>query len=111
MHDFPCSAPMASNRNNNQLINIKGLPMTPKPNTAKHVVFTLLNTRSIRNKSLLNKDYVVEYDIDILALTETWLSPNDSDDPIIRDICPAEYALFNVPRVKGCSSLQAFVKI
>ena len=37
-------------------------------------------------------------DIDILALTETWLSSNDSDNKIIHDICPTGYELYNVPR-------------
>ena len=33
----------------------------------------LLNARSINNKSLIIKDVVVDNNIDILALTETWL--------------------------------------
>ena len=35
--------------------------------------FCLLNTRSINRKELFINDYVSENDIDILAMTETWL--------------------------------------
>ena len=35
--------------------------------------FALLNTRSIRKKAMFLKDYVVENQIDLLAITETWL--------------------------------------
>jgi hypothetical protein len=37
------------------------------------------------------KDYVVEKDIDILALTETWLKDNVNSDFVIRDVCPSGY--------------------
>ena len=38
----------------------------------------LLNARSIRNKTLINKDFVIDNDIDILTLTETWLNLNSN---------------------------------
>ena len=37
--------------------------------------FCLINTRSVRNKTMVVKDFVVDNDVDILALTETWLRP------------------------------------
>ena len=37
--------------------------------------FCLINTRSVRNKTIVVKDFVVDNDVDILALTETWLRP------------------------------------
>ena len=54
-----------------------------KPNMLKPTTFILLNTQSVRNKTLSIKDYIVEHDTDFLALTETWLSPGNSDDQII----------------------------
>ena len=39
-----------------------------------------LNARSLRHKSDIIRDIVIEHDIDILAFTETWLTPNDSDE-------------------------------
>ena len=68
------------------------------PYIAKPIDFALLNTRSVRNKSLLVKDYVVDNDIDLLAMTETWLSTTDQDVQVIGDVCPTGYQLFNVPR-------------
>ena len=91
----------ALGRKNNvraNLTTIKRLPMPPKPCTAKPVTFTLLNTRSVRNESLIVKDFVVEHNIDILAMTETWLSADGSDELIIRDICPKGFDLLSVPR-------------
>ena len=60
--------------------------------------FCLLNARSINNKSLLIKDYVVERDIDIFAITETWLKDTNSDF-VVRDICPSGYLFSHVPRL------------
>ena len=39
----------------------------------RSVAFSLLNARSVENKRLLIKDWVVDNNIDILALTETRL--------------------------------------
>lgn len=60
--------------------------------------FGLLNCRSVRNKTLPIKDYVVESNLDILALTETWLSTDDTDDHVIGDLIPDGYELHHAPR-------------
>ena len=44
------------------------------------------------------KDFVVDQDIDILALTETWLPPGNTDDVEIRALCPTGYRFLLVPR-------------
>ena len=44
------------------------------------------------------KDFVVDQDIDILALTETWLRPGNIDDVDIRALCPTGYRFLHVPR-------------
>ncbi|CAB4035181.1 Hypothetical predicted protein, partial [Paramuricea clavata] len=51
--------------------------------------FCLLNsnTRSINRKELFINDYVSENDIDILAMTETWLREDDNEFSIA-EICP-----------------------
>ena len=61
------------------------------------MLFTVLNSLSVRNKTLSMKDFTVESDIDVLAFTETWLS-DESDEYIIRDLCPTGYEFYNVPR-------------
>jgi hypothetical protein len=45
--------------------------------------FCLLNTRSLNRKELFINDYVSENDIDILAMTETWLREDDNEFSII----------------------------
>ena len=61
----------------------------------RSVAFSLLNARSVKNKRLLIKDWVVDNNIDILALTETWLQPNNKDDHIIGDLTPTGYSFYH----------------
>ena len=49
------------------------------------------NARSLKNKSLILADYVISHDVDIMLLTETWLS--DEDDTIIKEITPPGYVI------------------
>ena len=43
-------------------------------------------------------DYVTEYNIDILEITETWLHDDDFDVYFCRDICPVGFTFHQVPR-------------
>ena len=57
------------------------------------------------------KDSVVDFNVDILALTETWLRPHNMDDVEIGTLCPTGYTFLHVPRKQGrgdgvCSFLQ-----
>jgi len=67
--------------NKNNLISI---PLTPRllnhQQRQQPLKFVLLNVRSIRKKTLLLRDYIVEHDIDLLAITETWLTDDSSDE-------------------------------
>ena len=45
--------------------------------TFKSAIVALLNVRSIRNKGAFIRVYVFERDIDMLCLTEMWLTPHD----------------------------------
>lgn len=47
------------------------------------------------------KDFVVDNDIDILALTETWLRPGNVDDIEVGTLCPTGYRFLHVPRPHG----------
>ena len=59
--------------------------------------FCLLNTRSINRKELFINDYVSENDINILAMTETWLREDDNEFSIA-EICPTGYHFCHVTR-------------
>ena len=60
------------------------------------IKFCLLNTRSINKKELILKDFTVENDIDIFAVTETWL--RDDNTFSLADVCPKGYYFYHIPR-------------
>lgn len=72
--------------------------MKPALPTSKSMRFSLLNPRSVRNKTLSLRDVTVDRNIDVFAVTETWLAKK-TDEFIIRDLCPTGYEFYNVPRV------------
>ena len=55
------------------------------------------------------KDLVVEQDVDIFAITQSWLS-SESDEFIIRDLCLTGYEFHNVPRDSRGGGLGIFHK-
>lgn len=61
--------------------------------------FASINCRSVKNKSASILDHVIEHNLDIVSLTETWLS--DSDQITINELTPTGYQLHHVPRPKG----------
>ena len=79
------------------LISVK-LSSNPRTYLSKQVSLCLMNTRSIRNKTTEILDHVQEHDIDIVAMTETWLSNKDADLPVIKALTPPGYSLVHHPR-------------
>ena len=59
-----------------------------------------INVRSITNKALSVSDLVVSQDIDILAVTETWLG-SAIDQQVIADLVPKGYTFYSKPRPSG----------
>ena len=57
-----------------------------------------LNARSVRNKALEINEFIKDSSLDILAITETWLSPGDKDNIVVGDITPPGYEIHHVPR-------------
>ena len=57
----------------------------------------LLNSQSARNKVDLIGEAVIEHDIDILALTETWLTSTPKDEYYTKELSSSGYKLINVP--------------
>ena len=83
--------------NLNNLISVTTTDSSPKID-CRCVQFCVVNVRSIKNKAMEVKDLVVDQDIDILALTETWLRPGNIDDVEIRTLCPTGCRFLHVPR-------------
>lgn len=70
-------------------------------------VSSLLNVRSLANKSFICQDFIMTNNIDILFITETWLSPGSSFLPT--EACPPNYSCFNQPRLSGCGGGGAII--
>ena len=52
--------------------------------------------QSLRNKSLQLCDYIIEHDIDVMILTESWI--RDDEQVIIGESAPPGYSFLNIPR-------------
>ena len=57
----------------------------------------LLNVRSIRNKSASFLEFLKDNNADLIAVTETWLRPEDTEN-FISSITPPGYKFTHVPR-------------
>ena len=70
----------------------------------------LLNIRSIKNKSASFLEFVKDSNTDLIAVTETWLRPEDTEG-FISSITPPGYKFTHVPRnVKNRGVLGFFIK-
>ena len=70
----------------------------------------LLNIRSIRNKSASFLEFVKDNNADLIAVTETWLRPEDTEG-FISSITPPGYKFTHVPRdVKKGGRVGFFIK-
>uniref|UniRef100_A0AAR2K341 Reverse transcriptase domain-containing protein n=1 Tax=Pygocentrus nattereri TaxID=42514 RepID=A0AAR2K341_PYGNA len=71
----------------------------PALNTDFNVNCALLNVRSLNNKAPLIADAIVERNIDLLCLTETWQQPNDYF--ALNQTLPAGFLYVCQPRLTG----------
>jgi hypothetical protein len=75
------------------LLLLSGVERNPGPNLS----FGVLNVRSAVTSGPLIQDIIISNNLDILALTETWLSTNDPD-AILMDLLPSDYLALHVHR-------------
>ena len=66
--------------------------------TKKSLNCALLNVQSVTSKTLEIRELIAEKSLDILALTETLLSNNDSGK--IAELLPDTHIFYHVPREK-----------
>ena len=59
--------------------------------------FCCLNARSVNNKALAISDFILSKNIDICAITETWLADHTSS-AVLNELIPKGYKLFHPPR-------------
>jgi len=79
-------------------VNPSNPELNSSPIVNNFVRFCLLNTRSLNNKSLQVNDYIIERNLDIMAVTETWLNNSPDSNFVTRDVCPTGYLISHVPR-------------
>ena len=58
-----------------------------------------MNARSACNKTHGIRDLIIEESLDILCISESWLS--DHDGPLIADLLPSTHQYFHNPREEG----------
>ena len=60
----------------------------------------LLNPWSVCNKAEFISDFIIDHNIhvDLLSLTETWLTGTISDDPVTKALLPEGYSILHNPR-------------
>jgi len=57
----------------------------------------LLNARSMVNKGSLVQDIIASHNLDVLAVTETWIT-RDDPEAVKLDAVPADYVISHLPR-------------
>ena len=63
--------------NKNNLVNVEITKNRPKALKTSNTRLALVNARSIKNKDLMLHQQLIEKDIDIHIVTETWLGQTD----------------------------------
>jgi len=82
--------------NNDNLISVK--LSNEHTDDKKKVTIGQLNARSVKNKCFEITNLLLEKDIDVLAITETWLASGSADDFTKEELTPAGYNMLDVPR-------------
>ena len=100
----------ARNNQNRNLLVIPRAPLVPKFKPCKVIEFCLLDSRSIKNKSTILNDFVIEEKIDIMAFAETWLLLDDIDQAVESDLTPKGYVLRCVSRKKRFGGVAVLCK-
>jgi hypothetical protein len=66
----------------------------------KFVPFALVNARSLLKRVDVITHHLITYDLDLLAVTETWLNERHGDDDLL-NICPSGFSAVHSARLGG----------
>lgn len=58
----------------------------------------LINPWSVVNKAPIIYDFIIDNDVDLLAVTETWLTGTVCDGPVLSALVPKGYQILQAPR-------------
>ena len=84
----------------NNLPCLNRATQVPNSRFCKNFTSCLLNARSICNKTLVIKDFVVDHAVDLFGMTETWLHLK-RDDVTTGELCPSIYRFVHTPDRRG----------
>ena len=83
------------------LSNLIPISQTSLPSCDK-TRLTYMNVGSVKNKANSIYDYIVESNVDLMALTETWLYVNVEENVVhINELIPSSYKILHSPRSDG----------
>ena len=74
------------------------------PGSNERSKIAAMNVRSIKPKTAPFSEYVTSKNLDIVAVTETWLK-HDETKSTIADISPPGYSFFHEPRADSSSAI------
>ena len=83
---------------NVQLRVVSELAKREQRTLMKFLPFSLVNARSLPKRSNVISQHIISNDLEVLAVTETWLSSDHGEDDLL-NICPAGYNAVHTPRV------------
>lgn len=63
------------------------------------LILGVINARSVCNKALDVRDMTMEYSLDVVCITETWLHGDIRDDPILVEMTPEHFKTVHHPRL------------
>ena len=77
------------------------VPITRSHHQYKNFTFSHINARSIHNKIPQFQLHLTQKDVDMCAITETWIKSNGSDDLTVKQIPHPVYKISSFPRNDG----------
>ena len=86
--------------NLNDIPSLNRVSQVPNSRFCKNFTSCLLNARSVCNKTLVIKDFVVDHAVDLLGITETWLHLK-GDDVTIGELCLSVNRFVHTPDRRG----------
>ena len=75
---------------------------------SKCLNFVSLNNQSLKNKTTSLFDFIVSQNIDVLALTETWLC--SGDNAVLNELFPPGYDIRHVDRERRSGGVALIYK-
>ena len=78
--------------NHANLISLNEQNLVDMLSVSSTIKFSHFNARSVRNKTVLLNEFILENNLDIFAVTETWLSSDANYDQVtIGELLPVGY--------------------